>query len=117
MFRILRLRLQIKFWRSLGQLAIWLRDSGQRAYAWYEQHSPMKVITEHSYKNAKGAIPWHEGDEPSEVAIRRMRDGSPNMICVLCKKPIDISTDYFDHDPMGYFHRVCPLPIPPLVTL
>ena len=28
------------------------------------------------YKNAKGVIPWQEGDEPSEVTIRRLRDGN-----------------------------------------
>jgi len=26
-----------------------------------------------SYKQARGAIPWHEGDEPAEVIIRRIR--------------------------------------------
>jgi hypothetical protein len=27
-----------------------------------------------SYKQARGAIPWHEGDEPGATIIRRMRD-------------------------------------------
>ena len=27
-----------------------------------------------SYKRARGAIPWKEGDEPSEDIIRRLRD-------------------------------------------
>ncbi len=27
-----------------------------------------------SYKRAKGAIPWKEGDEPAEIIIRRLRD-------------------------------------------
>lgn len=44
MFRIPRLRLQIKFWKALGRLAIWLRDSGQRCCELYEQHSPMKIV-------------------------------------------------------------------------
>ena len=29
-----------------------------------------------SYKNAKGVFPWKEGDEPSEITIRRLRDGN-----------------------------------------
>jgi hypothetical protein len=62
---------------------------------------------------ARGAIPRKEGDELPEQAIRRMRDGAPNLTCVLCKKPINIATDHFTHDQMGYYHRICPLPIPP----
>lgn len=31
-----------------------------------------------SYKQARGIIPWQDGDEPAEVSIRRYRDGSPN---------------------------------------
>ena len=27
-----------------------------------------------SYRQARGAVPWHEGDEPAEVTIRRIRD-------------------------------------------
>jgi hypothetical protein len=42
---MLKLRLQLFWWRSLGRLAIWLRDSGQRCFTWYEQHSPMKIVT------------------------------------------------------------------------
>lgn len=41
---MLKLRFQLWFWRSLGRLAIWLRDSGQRCYELYEQHSPMKIV-------------------------------------------------------------------------
>ena len=29
-----------------------------------------------NYKNAKGVFPWKEGDEPSEITIRRLRDGN-----------------------------------------
>jgi hypothetical protein len=27
-----------------------------------------------SFQQARGAVPWHEGDEPAEVTIRRIRD-------------------------------------------
>ena len=27
-----------------------------------------------SYKQARGILPWHDGDEPSEVTMRRLRD-------------------------------------------
>jgi hypothetical protein len=32
----------------------------------------------HNYKNARGAIPWKEGDELPEQAIRRLRDDIPD---------------------------------------
>jgi hypothetical protein len=39
-----------------------------------------------SYKSARGVIPWKEGDELSEVTIRRMRDGQPKtVICPKCQ--------------------------------
>lgn len=41
---MIKLRFQLWFWKALGQLAIGLRDSGQRCYAWYERYSPMKIV-------------------------------------------------------------------------
>lgn len=29
-----------------------------------------------SYRQARGSVPWREGDEPSEVLLRRLRDGN-----------------------------------------
>jgi len=48
---------------------------------------PMKIVmdgkpTKHSYKNARGVIPWVEGDELPEDAIRRLRDGAPKETCI-----------------------------------
>jgi hypothetical protein len=34
----------------------------------------LKDVEPGSYKRARGAIPWKEGDEPAEVTIRRLRD-------------------------------------------
>jgi hypothetical protein len=43
---MIKLRLQIFFWKQLGFLAILARDVGQRCYELYEQHSPMKIVTD-----------------------------------------------------------------------
>ncbi len=37
---------------------------------------PVEDVPPRSYKLAKGMLEWHEGDEPSEATIRRMRDAS-----------------------------------------
>lgn len=33
-------------------------------------------MSKDGFKNAKGILPWKEGDEPSEITIRRLRDGN-----------------------------------------
>jgi hypothetical protein len=35
---------------------------------------PFEGVPARSYKEAKGIIPWQQGDEPSEATIRRIRD-------------------------------------------
>jgi hypothetical protein len=35
---------------------------------------PIEGVPARSYKEAKGIIPWQQGDEPSEATIRRIRD-------------------------------------------
>jgi hypothetical protein len=83
MFRMMRLRLQIKFWKALGRLAIWLRDEGQRAYAWYEQHSPMKIVTDgkpqmctHVYACPYAKM-WQKADEGVWEGNIYGTDGTP----------------------------------------
>jgi hypothetical protein len=34
----------------------------------------LDFIPPQSYREAKGVLPWHNGDEPAEVSIRRLRD-------------------------------------------
>lgn len=45
---MIKLRFNIWKWRMLGMLCIWLRDSGQRCYAWYGRHSPLMVLVDSS---------------------------------------------------------------------
>jgi hypothetical protein len=76
------------YWTWLGKLILHNRDAWQRRLIWYRKHSLLKIITDgkptkHSYKNARGAIPWKEGDELPEDAIRRLRDGTPQETCGL----------------------------------
>lgn len=54
---MLKLRFQLFFWRSLGRMAIWLRDKGQRCFTWYEQHSPMKIVTDRKPAAMRCAYP------------------------------------------------------------
>ena len=35
---------------------------------------PIPEVKPGSYKIARGALPWQEGDEPAEVSLRRLRD-------------------------------------------
>ena len=35
---------------------------------------PKPTVEPGSYKRARGAIPWREGDESAEITIRRQRD-------------------------------------------
>lgn len=58
---------------ELGQIATicinWLEKDGYFTYPEQGQDSKQ------GYKQARGVIPWHEGDERPEDTIRRIRDG------------------------------------------
>jgi hypothetical protein len=78
------------FWEWLGKIVLHNRDAWQRRLIWYREHSPLLILpdvkpTKHGYKNARGAIPWHEGDELAEVTIRRLRDGAPKETCMFTR--------------------------------
>lgn len=40
------------------------------------KHEITQICPKGSYKQARGIIPWREGDELPEVLIRRIRDGN-----------------------------------------
>lgn len=39
-------------------------------------------MSKNGFENAKGVFPWQPGDEPSEITIRKLRDGGPFWIWV-----------------------------------
>ena len=47
-----------------------------------------------TYKNAKGVLPWHAGDEKPEDAIRRLRNGESPTGGTNVQKPASLKREY-----------------------